>query len=50
MSNAGIIFRSRNSRIEKQNNRRLNQDKETNDSSALPQNVQNQITLNSNQL
>ena len=50
MSNAGIIFRSRNSRIEKQNNRRLNQDKETNDSSALPQNVQNQIPLNSNPL
>ena len=48
MSNAGIIFRNRNSRIEKQNNRRLNQDKETNDSSTLPQNVQNQLPLNSN--
>lgn len=50
MSNAGIVFRSRNSRLEKQSSRRVTQDKETNDASSLPNNVQNQLSPNSNQV
>lgn len=49
MNNAGIVFRSRNSKIDKQSNRQVPMEKETKDSAVLVSNVQNQLSLNASQ-